>query len=253
MGIFVVSKLDLYRELIASHCMGEGIAVIDLYSSLSEIPGESVGGSEHPMNIVLYVTSDSDPASLGITAFKSRFPESSIVALVSSVLPGSMICEIAACVDAAIPDDRSLKTLSSCLMVVQEGFRIHPADRGPVPMGDRLVADHNLRSGPSGPANDITVSTHSPVASSSFDNAIQRELSINRGEHAMAETARVKLSVREQEVLRLVRDGKSNKDIAKCLDIVESTVKVHLRGCLRKIGLQNRTQAAVWAMQNLSE
>jgi hypothetical protein len=42
--------------------------------------------------------------------------------------------------------------------------------------------------------------------------------------------------------------GASNKHIARELNIAEATVKVHVKGLLGKIGVKNRTQAAVWAM-----
>lgn len=253
MSIIVVSKLDLYRELIASYCMGEGIDVAGLFSSLSEITDDPLNGELTPMNVVLYVPSDADPDMLGITAFKSRFPESSIVALISSVLPASMLDEVVGRVDAAIPDDRSLQTLSSFLMVVQAGFRIAPANPCAMRMGGRLLTDHHVPTAPAGPASDGTASTPSPPPDPGLDNAIQRELSIRPDEGGFSGIVHAKLSIREKEVLRLVREGKSNKDIAKCLDIVESTVKVHLRGCLRKIGVENRTQAAVWASHHLAE
>jgi two-component system nitrate/nitrite response regulator NarL len=47
--------------------------------------------------------------------------------------------------------------------------------------------------------------------------------------------------------------GHSNKVIARRLDIAEGTVKVHLKSVLRKIRVENRTQAAIWALANLPE
>ena len=58
------------------------------------------------------------------------------------------------------------------------------------------------------------------------------------------------LSPREQEILQLLVSGASNKLIAIRLGIAEATVKVHLKTMLRKIDVSNRTQAAVWAMNN---
>jgi two-component system nitrate/nitrite response regulator NarL len=58
------------------------------------------------------------------------------------------------------------------------------------------------------------------------------------------------LSAREQEILHLLVTGASNKLIAIRLGIAEATVKVHLKTMLRKIDVSNRTQAAVWAMNN---
>jgi two-component system nitrate/nitrite response regulator NarL len=42
--------------------------------------------------------------------------------------------------------------------------------------------------------------------------------------------------------------GDSNKSIARKIEIAEATVKVHVKAILRKIGVHNRTQAAIWAM-----
>src|SRR5215469_11351592 len=61
------------------------------------------------------------------------------------------------------------------------------------------------------------------------------------------------LSPREKEILSDVVAGHSNKVIARHLEITEATVKVHLKSVLRKIRMENRTQAAIWALANLPE
>ena len=58
------------------------------------------------------------------------------------------------------------------------------------------------------------------------------------------------LSPREQEILQALVTGASNKMIAIRLGITEATVKVHLKTLLRKIDVNNRTQAAIWAINN---
>jgi DNA-binding NarL/FixJ family response regulator len=55
------------------------------------------------------------------------------------------------------------------------------------------------------------------------------------------------LTERETEVLRLVAQGKANKEIAYALGLSEKTVKVHVSIILAKLGLQGRTQAALYA------
>lgn len=57
------------------------------------------------------------------------------------------------------------------------------------------------------------------------------------------------LTGRETAVLRLVAQGKANKEIAAGLHIGESTVKTHVRSILAKLGVQSRTQAALHAMR----
>jgi DNA-binding NarL/FixJ family response regulator len=58
-----------------------------------------------------------------------------------------------------------------------------------------------------------------------------------------------RLTQREQEVLGLVAQGKSNKEIASALDIAENTVKNHLKNILEKLHLENRVQAATFALR----
>lgn len=55
------------------------------------------------------------------------------------------------------------------------------------------------------------------------------------------------LTPREREVLRLVRSGLANKQIARRLGISERTVKAHLTAVFQRIGVADRTQAALWA------
>jgi len=57
------------------------------------------------------------------------------------------------------------------------------------------------------------------------------------------------LTLRQKEVLACLRLGKSNKQIARELDMQEATVKVHIRQIMRKLGVANRTQAALHAAQ----
>lgn len=58
----------------------------------------------------------------------------------------------------------------------------------------------------------------------------------------------VKLSVREREVLRLIVQGMSNRQIAEHLGIGPATAKTHVENVMRKLGVSDRTQAAVWAV-----
>jgi len=58
------------------------------------------------------------------------------------------------------------------------------------------------------------------------------------------------LSTREKFVLKCLTEGNSNKTIARRINIADATVKVHVKAILRKIRVHNRTQAAIWAMNN---
>lgn len=72
--------------------------------------------------------------------------------------------------------------------------------------------------------------------------------------HSLREGGRPKdpeqagLTEQERRILDLIAVGKSNKLIARELDITEGTVKVHVKHVLRKLNLRSRVEAAVWAV-----
>ncbi|UYZ83632.1 response regulator transcription factor [Entomomonas sp. E2T0] len=58
------------------------------------------------------------------------------------------------------------------------------------------------------------------------------------------------LTPREKETLAWLTKGVSNKEIARSLDLTESTIKVHVQNVLRKLNLHSRVQAAVYAIEH---
>lgn len=96
---------------------------------------------------------------------------------------------------------------------------------------------------------------HSPIAAEA--EAAERDEAANASDetgtslalhNARAGLRLRNLSPRETAILKLVMSGESNKQIARHLNITESTVKVHIKTILRKIDVKNRTQAAIWAL-----
>jgi DNA-binding NarL/FixJ family response regulator len=68
--------------------------------------------------------------------------------------------------------------------------------------------------------------------------------SLLRGSRAEA------LTPRESEVLARIAEGRSNREIARLLGLSEKTVKAHVSSVLAKLGVQDRTQAAVYAVRH---
>jgi DNA-binding NarL/FixJ family response regulator len=66
------------------------------------------------------------------------------------------------------------------------------------------------------------------------------------------ESPKVKLTDREHQVLKLVGEGMANKQIGRNLGISERTVKAHLTSIFQRIGVTDRTQAALWVERNIS-
>jgi DNA-binding NarL/FixJ family response regulator len=59
-----------------------------------------------------------------------------------------------------------------------------------------------------------------------------------------------RLTERELDVLRLIAQGRANKEIARDLTLSEKTVKTHVSNILSKLGLSDRTQAALFAVRH---
>ena len=73
--------------------------------------------------------------------------------------------------------------------------------------------------------------------------------SVWRQSPRVAADVEVPLTQRESEVLRQLAFGLTNKEIAQALGISYETVKEHVQHVLRKVGVSDRTQAAVWAVR----
>ncbi|HEC16310.1 MAG TPA: two-component system response regulator NarL [Sedimenticola sp.] len=83
------------------------------------------------------------------------------------------------------------------------------------------------------------------VISDKLTELIARAL---RGEPQPKGPGEAGLTDREQQILKLIADGLSNKLIARKLDISEGTVKVHVKHLLKKLNLRSRVEAAVWVV-----
>ena len=78
--------------------------------------------------------------------------------------------------------------------------------------------------------------------------AARAVLTSGRGQEPQAQ-----LTEREEEVLRMVTEGLPNKSIARRLGIAERTVKAHLTHIFQRLGVTDRTQAALWATRRAAE
>jgi len=89
-------------------------------------------------------------------------------------------------------------------------------------------------------------SVMSPQMAVKVADAIRKPQNINS--NAVADA--VEFSPREREVIIWLARGRSNKEIARALNMAESTVKIHVQGILRKLNLSSRVQAAVYAVEH---
>lgn len=82
-------------------------------------------------------------------------------------------------------------------------------------------------------------------------SAVETPAAPAKGDEEFDPAARPDLTDRQRQILRLIAQGKSNKEIARSLDILEGTVKAHLRFLMKHLSAKNRTQLAVIASRLL--
>ncbi len=226
MPFLIVSQRRLFAETLITVLSQNGLDVLGIYQSLSQVPDQA-----GDTTVILHIVQGGVPDTRDVRDFRARGGQSSVVILASSSVISQIGKEYENIVDALITDDLSAVSLIGLLSAVQQGFRV-------------TLPDGRRRSDPlaAPPALVPGVQAENPAAAA-YGAPADRTL-----DEIAQET---NLSTRELAVIRSLKDGASNKDIAKTLNIVENTVKVHLRSCYRKIGVKNRTQAAVWASKNL--
>ena len=149
-----------------------------------------------------------------LDAFRRHFTHSKIVVLADQGSAGALASAMNAGIDGYLSKDTTSDALVQSLILVNLGEKMLPAE-----LAMSLLNDQRQPK----PAVPLVTPARS-------------------------------LSARETQILRFLLSGYSNKAIARQLNIAEATVKVHLKGVLRKVNAANRTQAAIWALSHgLSE
>lgn len=171
-------------------------------------------------------------ASLPRIVALTRFPEKDLLSRAAT-----------AGFDAVLSKDISTEVLQRSLELVMLGQQVFPA-----------VAQTSILNGSSTLAmpallqiqvGQVVTAPTSPgpiasAAQATVDSASSMKLRLTGPGQARP------LSDREDQILRQLVAGASNKVIARSLGITEGTVKVHVKSLLRKLGATNRTQAAIW-------
>jgi two-component system nitrate/nitrite response regulator NarL len=201
------------------------------------------GLSEEPKLVILGAQSADNALSQAASA-RQLWPDSKIILLYEYLSPADfqklLTSEINGCVPLFASPDTLVSTLDMIVtkdvraMVVGDAKRpvIQPAP--PEASNQPEIRIDKLRS----------------------DGAEHEDVSVSIGalsQHPMnvpSPRNHRGLSEREAQILDGLVKGHANKVIARTCDVTEATVKVHMKSILRKIRVDNRTQAAIWAMAN---
>lgn len=213
MSISIIYENTLFREALLSFFRERGFEISGTYDSYSDLKRVSFGEI-----FIIQSTQAGESLPEKIQSLKRLNPDVRTVVLTSDDVSKSLKKRLMGIATAVIPETKSAETLICALKLVHEGFHVTPGSA--------------VRPSSSEP---MSVPAHGP------DKTIRQP-----EENTKVST----LSKREVGVLAHICSGETNKTIAKALGISDATVKAHLRSSFRKIGVQNRTQAAIWAAQN---
>jgi two-component system, NarL family, nitrate/nitrite response regulator NarL len=153
---------------------------------------------------------DESSRKADLQALDAALPDARIVVLAPRMNLAWLRHSLSAGADAFLMRNVSCDGLLHSLRLVLEGQKVMPSDLGPLLMNN-AAPDYDAGS-------------------------LTRNFAF--------------LTQRERSVLQGLILGQSNKDIARSLGIAEPTVKVHVKGVLKKLNLHNRMQAAIWAVNS---
>jgi two-component system, NarL family, nitrate/nitrite response regulator NarL len=208
-AISLLGQVPISLEGLSRILKEHGFSIIDAGPDLSTLQSE--GGSGEGVCHVLLIDGMVD--TLGpdfVTTAVEAFPSSRIAVLSERFDLDVMIeCFRAGCHAFMIKDISSLSLVASLRLVA---------------MGEKVM--------PSGLVEALPDKAPPPPQGDGTNHSFEA----------------AGLSTREVEILACLVAGYSNKIISRQLGISEATVKVHVKAILRKVGVQNRTQAAIWAM-----
>ena len=219
---FIVGKSVLIREGIARILSAANFRTLASVSCIDDLSPSKL--QSHP-SLVLIVHSgdDFESAVEQIELLKERYPKARIAVVADHYRLDEMVAAFRAGASGYFIDVMTCDVFIKSIELVMMGETIFP----PAFMLSILDSerDHFAKAEPRND-EDRTI-------------AFTTERGISQ-----------QLSPREKSIMQCLIAGDSNKSIARKIDIAEATVKVHVKAILRKIRVQNRTQAAIWGMNN---
>lgn len=183
---------------------------------------------------------DSPAACVGALA-KAAAPEAEIIVYVSNGDPEASAAAVDAllsCADARVlvlSGELSVDELGACLRVGAGGYLLSNISKEVLTHSLRLIL--------------LGETVFPSQLATAWATGQLRQTGNASGGGTGTGKALEALTNRETEILGCLTEGAPNKMIARQLGITEATVKIHVKSLIRKIGVQNRTQAALWAIQ----
>ncbi|MGC2319604.1 MAG: response regulator transcription factor [Bradyrhizobium sp.] len=210
---------------------------------------------EQPILLIIDVSDDFDTTLAQIESFKQRYPAGRVAVLARQHQLAEMVSAFRLGANAYLVNVATCDTFIKSLELVMLGVTLLP------PEILTFISDRQVRSrratGQNGHAagdeDDADADNgHADENDDGGDDGKTVGAEVGTNEHLPKAKSSYspRLSARQQSILRCLIQGDSNKTIARKMAIAEATVKVHVKAILRRIRVHNRTQAAIWAMNN---
>jgi DNA-binding NarL/FixJ family response regulator len=221
----LVGKSILLREGLARILRSANFRILASVSCADDLPSTLQLQLElpQPLFLVVHTGDDFDAAVEQIELFRDQYPDGRIAIVADHYRLGELVSAFRAGANGYFVDVMTCDVFIKSIELVMMGEIIFPPAFLSFVLD--LEGDHLGEAVPR-------------------DEKSQAILVTNE------DTLAPQLSTREKSILRCLIEGDSNKCIARKIDIAEATVKVHVKAILRKIRVQNRTQAAIWGMNN---
>jgi two-component system nitrate/nitrite response regulator NarL len=221
----IVHASRIFREGLTSILAKSPFEPACAAPSLEDVP-DTISGTDEQLMILLGVHEGSNLAE-ALSRTKGRFPAAHVVVIGDATKLGNVMTALESGATTFVDENTATSSLVKELELVALGE----------PVISVFILEELLGNG-SGFACEETPSTAAII-----DEPQSPDI------QGQAEPT-VQLSSREAAILTHLILGIPNKVIAHKLRITEATVKVHVKGILRKIRVKNRTQAAIWAMNH---
>jgi two-component system, NarL family, nitrate/nitrite response regulator NarL len=222
----IVEPRSLMREALTSLMTSHSYHVVGAVTSTADID-RPLPDADVPKLVILGALA-AEEATTAASCIRELWPETKIILLFERASSTDYQNWQASEIDGCIPLSVSPDVLVGTLQQILDGdikILVHEA------------ASRSVVALPSARPPIAPVGTTEEARNGAFDGSFS--LRVRHG-----------LSEREEQILKSVVKGHANKMIARTLDIAEATVKVHMKSVLRKIRVANRTQAAIWALEN---
>jgi two-component system, NarL family, nitrate/nitrite response regulator NarL len=222
MPTYILQSDDLFREglrlLLSGTCFRPQGCAIEL-DDLTEVPRDRT---------ILFIIGAKQ--AVICSKIRDQYPLALIVAMADESNPRSLATALENGANAALFSSVSPGALVSTLHALAEGKLI---------LIDARLWSREMQT--------RAEEAPSPLLQDRASPPLQNEVPWDVAEepHALKQ-----LSSRELAILKRIVQGESNKHIARFFSITEPTVKAHVKAILRKIGANNRTQAAIWALNH---